>query len=191
MLPCVLSIAETISTNFTEKNMTTTDLKPEEYAPFYAGYIARVGEMELMPALEHSRKELLAYLTEVPDDRINHAYAPGKWTIRECLQHIIDTERVFAYRALRLGRGDETPLPGFDQDQFASVVDVSQRDFKEMVEEFRLLRLTTEQLFKGFTPEDLLRMGHVSGGSVSVRAVGFMLSGHVLHHAKLYWEAYG
>jgi len=171
--------------------MTSQDLLPEEYAPFYAGYIARVGEMELMPAMEHSRKELLAYLLEVSDNRINHAYAPGKWTIRECLQHIIDTERVFAYRALRLGRGDETPLPGFDQDQFAGVVDVSQRDFKEMVEEFRLLRLTTEQLFKGFTHEDLFRTGNVSGGNVSVRAVGFMLCGHVLHHAALYRESYG
>lgn len=171
--------------------MRPNDLTPNEFAPYYARYIAKIPDITLRSALDESMAALLEYLTHVPEDRIDFAYAPGKWTVRECLQHIIDTERIFAYRALRIGRHDKTPLPGFEQDEYAAAADVSQRRFKDMIEEFRLIRQTSILLFNSFTAADLLRMGTMSGGNVSVRGLGFIICGHVFHHADLYQEKYG
>ncbi|MEO0733324.1 MAG: DinB family protein [Bacteroidota bacterium] len=171
--------------------MRPSHLQEDEYAPYYANYIRQVPDLTLPSALDESLAELLAYLTQVPAEREDYAYAPGKWTIKQTLQHIIDTERVFAYRALRFARADATPLPGFDQDQFAVTAQVAHRAFADMIEELRLLRAANLQLFVGFTETDLLRTGTMSGGTASVRALGFILCGHVYHHARLYRENYG
>jgi len=171
--------------------MRPQDLRPDEYAAFYAGYIGKVPDITIRSALDESLASLLDYLTHVPDDRVDYAYAPGKWTIKQSLQHILDTERIFAYRALRIARQDTTPLPGFDQDDYAASAEVSKRSFREMIEEFRLLRQTNILLFKSFTDESLQRMGTMSGGSASVRGIGFIMCGHVFHHAQLYREKYG
>ncbi len=170
--------------------MRITDLQPAEYQEFYANYINNVGTLSLWSALDESEAQLLEYLTHVTEDRTDYAYAEGKWTIAQCLQHIIDTERIFAYRALRIGRGDTTALPGFQQDDYAAIADVSDRRFLDMIEEFRLVRASTIALFRSFTEEDMLRVGTMSGGGASVRALGFIISGHVYHHAKLYRERY-
>lgn len=171
--------------------MRITDLQPTEYHQFYANYIKNVGDLSLRAALDESEAQLLEYLNQVPEERANFAYAPGKWTIAQSLQHIIDTERIFSCRALRIGRGDVTPLPGYDQDDYAAVADVSGRRFQDMVDEFRTVRAGTKALFKSFTDEDIVRLGTMSGGAASVRALGFIISGHVYHHAKLYREKYG
>ncbi|MEM9259000.1 MAG: DinB family protein [Bacteroidota bacterium] len=175
----------------TDLFMRANDLSDHEFAPYYARYIAKIPDITLRSALDESMAALLEYLTHVPEDRVDYAYAPGKWTIRQCLQHIIDSERIFAYRALRISRGDETPLPGFEQDDYAAAAKVAHRSFMGMVEEFRLVRQTTIHLFKSLSEEDLLRMGTMSGGSVSVRGLGFIICGHVFHHAELYREKYG
>ncbi|MEM9930035.1 MAG: DinB family protein [Bacteroidota bacterium] len=171
--------------------MRITDLSPTEYHEYYANYVNHVGDLSLWSALDESAAQLLEYLTHVSDDRADYAYAEGKWTIKQCLQHIIDVERIFAYRALRIGRSDATPLPGFDQDEYADVADVSERQFSDMIEEFRLLRATTIALFKSFKTDDFPKAGTMSGGPASVRALGFIICGHVYHHAKLYRERYG
>ncbi|TXF91443.1 DinB family protein [Neolewinella aurantiaca] len=168
----------------------TTDLRPDEFNAFYAGYVAHVGDLGIMTALNESAAQLTDYLIHVDEDRVSYAYAPGKWTIAQSLQHIIDTERIFSTRALRIARGDQTPLPGYEQNDYADIADVSDRRFRDMIEEFRTVRSGTIALFKSFTEPDLLRMGTVSGGSASVRALGFIISGHVYHHAKLYTEKY-
>lgn len=167
-----------------------TDLNENEYAPYYGRYIKNVGELNLRTALDESAAELLEYLNHLDESRMDFAYAPGKWTIAQSLQHIIDTERIFSYRALRIARGDKTPLPGYEQDDYAGVATVSGRRFQDMIEEFRMVRQASIALFKSFTDEDILRTGNMSGGGVSVRALGFMISGHVYHHAKLYREQY-
>ena len=171
--------------------MRITDLQPTEYHQFYANYIKNVGDLSLRSALDGSEAQLLEYITDVTEERANFAYAPGKWTIAQSLQHIIDTERIFSCRALRIGRGDDTPLPGYDQDDYAAVANVSGRRFRDMVDEFRMVRAGTKALFKSFTKEDVIRLGTMSGGVASVRALGFIISGHVYHHAKLYREKYG
>lgn len=167
------------------------ELTTAEYAPYYAGYIAKVPDISLRSALDESVAALLDYLTHVPEDRVNYSYAPGKWTIKECLQHIIDTERIFAYRALAIARGDKTPLPGFDQNDYMETVELSHRSFRKMIEEFRLLRQSNLAMFKTFTKEDLERTGTMSDTAVSVRGLGFIMCGHVFHHAQLYREKYG
>lgn len=171
--------------------MRITDLQPTEYHQFYANYIGYVDDLSMRSALDESEAQLLDYLTHVPEDSTNFAYAPGKWTIAQCLQHIIDTERIFSYRALRIGRGDLTPLPGFEQNDYAAVANVSDRRFRDMIDEFRVVRAATKALFNSFTPEDLVRLGTMSNGPASVRALGFIISGHVYHHAQLYREKYG
>lgn len=170
--------------------MKVSEITPAEYAPYYANYINKVPDVNLRSALDESSAALLEYLTHVTEDRVDYAYAPGKWTIKQCLQHVIDTERIFAYRALAIARGDKTPLPGFDQNDYMDTVDLSERDYLKMIEEFRDLRRSNLTMFKSFTDEDLSRTGTMSGTAVSVRALGFIICGHVFHHAELYREKY-
>ena len=168
----------------------TADLDPGEFNAYYANYIKLVGEIGIPAALNESAAQLTDYLTNVDESRMDYAYAPGKWTIAQSLQHVIDTERIFSYRALCIARGDKTPLPGFEQNDYADIANLSERRFRDMIEEFRLVRKSTIALFSSFTKEDLLRTGTMSGGAASVRALGFIISGHVYHHAKLYRERY-
>ena len=170
--------------------MRISDLGTGEFHPYYGNYVNYVGELSLLSALDESAAQLLEYLTHVDEARTNYAYAEGKWTIAQSLQHIIDTERIFSTRALRIARGDETPLPGFDQNDYAAAAAVDHRRFQDMIEEFRLVRAGTIALFKSFTGEDMLRLGTASGSPTSVRALGFISAGHVYHHAKLYREQY-
>ena len=171
--------------------MRVSELPASEYNEYYAGYVGQIPDVSLLSALDESAAALLEYLTHVPEDRVDYAYAPGKWTVKQCLQHVIDTERVFTGRALRIGRGDTAPLPGFDQNEFATVADVSGRRWLDMIEEFRCVRRSSIFLFKSFTDGDLARVGTASGYPTSCRAIGFILSGHVFHHATLYREKYG
>ncbi|THH41043.1 DinB family protein [Neolewinella litorea] len=171
--------------------MTVTDLTASEYPSFYAGYVGLVPPtISLRSAFDDSAAGLTEYLNEIAEDRENYAYAPGKWTIKECLQHLIDTERVFSYRALRLGRHDATPLPGFEQDDYAAQADVSGRDFKRMIAEFELVRKSTMALFSGLGADDLSFRGTVNGGPMSCRAIGFITCGHTYHHLNLYRDRY-
>ena len=171
--------------------MRVSELPTSEYNEYYAGYIAKIPDVSLRSALDESSAALLDYLNYVPEDKADYAYAPGKWTIKECLQHIIDTERVFAGRALRIGRGDQAPLPGFDQNEFAAVANVDHRRWLDMVKEFRVVRQANQFLFDSLTDADLARIGQMSGHPASCRAIGFILCGHVFHHAQLYREKYG
>ena len=171
--------------------MRVTDLPTNEYGQFYAGYIKLIPDVTLRSALNESAAALIEVASHATEEQYDYAYAPGKWTVKECMQHVLDTERIFLVRALRIARGDQTPLPGFDQDDFASVANVKGRNFKKMIEEFRHVRQSSIIMFRSFTEEDLLRIGTMSGSKASPRAIGFILSGHVFHHAKLYREKYG
>lgn len=167
------------------------DLAPSEYAEYYAQYIGQVGGDEnLGAALDRSLAELLDYLEAVPLDQQHFSYGEGKWTITQSLQHIIDCERIFAYRALRFARADSTALPGFEQDEFAAIAGPRSRELPGLIEEMKIVRAGTVHLFKNFYDADLKREGSMSGYVHSVRAIGFIICGHALHHAALYRERY-
>ena len=171
--------------------MTVSDLAPDEYAAFYRGYLDLVPEgQDLRQALAESGQALVEHLRNVPAARADFRYAPGKWTVREALQHVIDTERIFSVRALRLGRHDPTPLPGFDQDDYAANASVADRPLSELVEELWLLRRGTLALHSGLQATDLAFTGTVSGGPMSCRAMLFIAAGHTYHHLRVYRERY-
>ena len=172
--------------------MTAADLSPDEYFDYYAGYIRQVPSgLDIDAALVDSLGQLDAWLARVPESRAGYAYAPGKWTVAQCLQHVVDSERVFAYRALVFGRGDAGPLPGFDQDEFVAGHGADLPPLEELREELGLVRETTRRLFGGFRDGALVLRGEMSGHVHSVRAIGYICAGHAYHHARLYRERYG
>lgn len=164
---------------------------PSDYPAFYDTYVRLVPEQELIPALEKSLEELRSDLARIPEDARDHAYAEGKWTVRRMIQHALDTERVFAYRALCFARGERQPLPGFDENAYADKASVHHRPMEEMKEEFTTLRRSHLAMFKGFTPEMLDSTGTADGKPVTVLAIGYMMIGHWRHHAGILRERYG
>lgn len=170
--------------------MKRSALHPSEYNTYYAPYLNILGDVELMPSLENGLEELLATLQMLPENKLNYAYASGKWTVAELLLHLMDAERVFQYRALRFGRGDTTELPGFDQDSYVPQSRAADRTKQELANEFKAVREATIVLFRSFDEESLLRVGSANGAKMSVRALGFVIRGHQAHHLKILQERY-
>ncbi len=162
-----------------------------EYGEFHAGYIAAVPAGDIRETLARESAAAAAFYGAIQEARAGHAYAPGKWTIREVLAHIADGERVFAYRALRFGRGDRTPLPGFDQDTWVPESHAASRPWPDLVADFNAVRTASLHLFRSFAESDWARHGEASGIEVSVRAIAFILAGHELHHRRILVERYG
>ena len=170
--------------------MFATDVLPSEYHKFYHSYIKVAGEDELITALERGRDDFVAFLKAIPVGKLSYSYASNKWTIAEVVQHLIDAERVFQYRALRFARNDDTPLPGFDQDSYVPQSRANERTGDAICEEFVAVRNSTLALFKSFNEEELLRIGTASDAPMSVRALGFVICGHQAHHKKIIAERY-
>ena len=169
-----------------------SQLNENEYADFYKPYIDAVAgnEKGIIENLKDTLSDVLATLSSIPENKQEYRYAEGKWTIKELIQHLIDTERVFAYRALCFARNDATELAGFEQDDYVVVFDANSRDFYELLEELTLSRKSTILLFKSFGEKELIRMGIVSGSNMSVRALGYIISGHLIHHLNIVKERY-
>ncbi|SNR15599.1 DinB family protein [Tenacibaculum jejuense] len=162
-----------------------------EYNPYYTSFITNLEtEKSIVENLEAVQEDFEAILRNIPSNKENHAYADGKWTIKELIQHLIDTERIFCYRALCFARNDKTDLPGFDQDLFVINSIAQDRDYKDLLDEMNLLRKGTIQLFKSFRQEDLLKIGSGSGSKISVRALGMVMAGHQKHHLQVIKERY-
>jgi hypothetical protein len=157
---------------------------------FMQNYIKAVKEDDVLKALKKNTRQFSKFLKDIPGKKVNYAYAEGKWTIKEILQHIVDAERVFAYRALSFARKDATPLPGFDENSWAANADGAKRKWNDLVEEFKDLRKSTERLFGSFTDDQLRATGTANGNSVNVLALGFLPAGHVLHHMRIIQERY-
>lgn len=150
----------------------------DESLPYFSRYIDLVDGDDLGVAL---RQPGVAALVRTLDPALaGHTYAPGKWTLAQSVQHVIDTERLFAGRALRIARGDQTPLPGFDQDAFAATT--ASRPLADLADELDRVRATTLDLFASLSPEALARIGTASGGPLSTRAAGWIIAGHDRHH---------
>ncbi len=162
----------------------------EEYAPHYATYVSKVTEPDVTATLVAQKlatAELLAGLSEA---QAAFRYAPGKWTLREVIGHLSDAERIFAYRALRIARGDQTALPGFDENAYVPAADFERRPLKSVAAEFASVRDATLSLLEGLTPQALALMGTASGKPVSARALVFIIAGHEKHHVAVLKERY-
>ena len=161
-----------------------------EYAGFYAIYMQEAGDEDLYEDLEISLHAFIRFVQDIPMDKFDYRYAEGKWTIKEIIQHVIDTERVFAYRALRISRNDKTPLPGFDENDFVLNTNANDRHLQSLLTELSIVRQSTLALFKSFSEEQLKRIGIASNNEISVRAIGFIIIGHQKHHQRIFQERY-
>ncbi|MBT3741221.1 MAG: DinB family protein [Polaribacter sp.] len=163
-----------------------------EFAPYFEQYMQLVSkdEKSIIENLVASQKVFDDVLRNLPVEKHNFSYAEGKWTMKELIQHIIDTERVFSYRALCFARNDNTSLPGFDQDVFVENDNANDRNYYDLLNEIEVLRKSSIQLFKSFSDEALLRVGVASNNKMSVRALGYLFSGHQMHHLNIIKERY-
>ena len=157
---------------------------------YYHKYTNQVSETDLMKSFKNETPAFIKFLESIPSSKHDHRYAEGKWTIKEVLQHIIDAERVFTYRALRFARKDPTPLPGFDENIFATNAKADKRNWNDMVEEFKSVRRSTEQLFASFDDEQLNAVGTASNASNYVLGFGYIIIGQSLHHMRIIKERY-
>jgi len=162
-----------------------------EYVPFYAGYVGSVPEGDVLALLEAQPARIERLARSCAPERERHRYAPGKWSVREVVGHLIDAERVFGYRAFRIGRGDETPLAGFDQDPYVASGGYEAVPLAEAAAEFAHARASNLDAIRRSLPDALGRSGVASGNPVSFRAQLFILAGHVEHHLKILAERYG
>jgi uncharacterized damage-inducible protein DinB len=164
--------------------------EPSEYAPFYHGYIVALPERPVLEILEAELPAALALWESVGDEGADRRYAPGKWTIREVAGHVVDVERIMATRALRIARGDRTPLPGFEENDYVKIAAFGSRPLASIVEEFRHLRAANLALFRSLDEAAWQRRGIANGQEVSVRALAHIIAGHELHHRRILLERY-
>jgi uncharacterized damage-inducible protein DinB len=170
--------------------MNSNQLPINEYPSFYKGYIQSLENVNLLEELEISLAVFIKFIQNIPMDKFDYRYAKDKWTIKDIIQHLIDAERIFAYRALRFSRNDKTLLPGFDENTYVENANANTRSIQDLLSEFSAVRHASLFLFKSFSQEQLERFGSVSTGDVSVRAIGFIIVGHQKHHQKVFEERY-
>ena len=157
---------------------------------FYKPYIEHVKDMDLIEALRHAGRVVQELLVGIPEDKGTYRYAEGKWTIKEVLNHMMDAERVFAYRALRFSRNDPTALQPFEENDYATRANAHGRTIHQLAREMQWLRESTIDLFASFTPEMLLLEGTASGKRISVLNLGYIIAGHDVHHRGILVERY-
>ncbi|GAB3819923.1 DinB family protein [Pontibacter rugosus] len=163
---------------------------PEEYNGFLANYVQQAKADDLIEGLTASYVFITGMVQGLTEEQLLYRYAPGKWSIKELLVHMIDAERIFSYRALRFARQDKTELPGFDEGAYTEASKADARDINSIIAEYTSLRTATIELFKSFDEEALSQKGVASGLEVSVRALGFVILGHEVHHQKIIRERY-
>lgn len=163
----------------------------EEYFEFYRRYVDQVSGDDILAELSAQPARIVETLSSVDGAFESYAYAPGKWTVREVLGHITDTERVFSYRALTIGRGDDSPLPAFDENGWAARSNAGSRQLSALLDEFVAVRASTVALYRSFDQEIGKRRGTASGRTVSVRALAWISVGHAEHHLTLLKDRYG
>jgi uncharacterized damage-inducible protein DinB len=163
---------------------------PTDSAPYTHNYISLVNGDSAAEAVKNHAGEILTFYTGLPDDKAQFAYGKGKWTLQEVLQHVIDAERVFSYRAMRIARKDATPLPGFDENSYTVNSQACNRSFASLKDEFALLRRATDIFISTLNEEQLQNTGFASNSPVTANAVAFIVYGHLLHHIDIIKERY-
>ncbi|GAA3950311.1 DinB family protein [Hymenobacter algoricola] len=171
--------------------MPTARPEPGTFVPYFTNYISRVPEgTEPLAMLRQQPAELRQLIGGLSEEQALTRYAPGKWTIKEMLLHIVDTERIFSYRALRIARGDQQPLPGFDENAYADASGANERTLSDLLAEYEAVRQATVALFQSFPPAVLDRPGTASNNPLTVRALLFVAPGHEAHHLYILRERY-
>lgn len=160
------------------------------YPAFLETYINCVPQNSVLEALELNQKETIRFFSSIPPSKENYAYDLGKWKIKEVLNHLIDAERIFAYRCLRFARKDETTLPSFEEDDYVRNAELDNRNLQDLVNEFETVRKATLSLFNSFNDEALQRVGNTASGKTTVIAVGYAIAGHSMHHMNVVKERY-
>ena len=161
-----------------------------EYNPYYFKYVSLVTEPNIVNVLEDQCAEIEAVYGGLPEERGSYSYAEGKWTIKESLSHLIDAERIFAYRALRISRGDGTPIEGFEQDGYIENSYANERTFADLKDELLECRQANLRQFRNLKTDDWKRLGTASGSQVSVRALAYIMAGHIRHHFAIHRDRY-
>jgi len=166
--------------------------RPEknEYFEYYDTYVSKIEGNDVLPVLEKQSAELRQLFADIPEEKGTFSYGNGKWTIKELLSHIIDGERIFAYRILRISRGDATPIEGFEQDGYIENSNANNRCIAELIDEFDLQRRSNLLLLKNISDEGSRLMGTASEKGVSVRALAYISAGHVTHHVGILKDRY-
>jgi hypothetical protein len=172
--------------------MTTIPARPRpaDYNAYYESYISEVADGRLLESLVAQRDETAALLAGLTKTQAGYRYAEGKWSLKEVIGHVADAERIFAYRALRIARGDETPLASFDENTYVPAAGCDRRTLVDIAHEFRAVREATIALLASFDEPAWMRVGTASGKRVSVRALGYIIAGHERHHVRVLRERY-
>lgn len=170
--------------------MISNYLNPGEYNSFYKNYIDKSTSINIVEGLKQNLAETVLFYENLPDEKYDFAYAEGKWTIKDVLLHVIDTERIFSYRALRIARQDKTPLMGFEQDDYITSANATSRSIVSLLEEYKAVRQASITLFETFDSAALSQIGEASGFPISVKAIGYILTGHENHHSQIIRERY-
>ncbi len=172
--------------------MNTTLKKPEakESADYYKKYIGLVDGNDFLNVLEMLMSKTVTFLNALDAAKWNYRYAEGKWSIKEVMLHVLDTERIMTYRALCIARNDKTPLPGFEQDDYIPFMDTENRSPESIIEEYMAVRKATIEMFRYFNDDMLNRIGTASGNPFTPRSLGFVIAGHELHHMSIIRERY-
>ena len=167
-----------------------TKPNPQYIPHYYIPYVALVPEDSVVEALMNSSRSFADCINEIKAEKENFRYAEGKWTVKEVLLHILDTERIYNYRALCISRGESGKLPGFDEKKYAVNSGASHRSLKSIAAEFEAIRASTIELYKSFSEETLEKVGNANGFDVTVKLIGFVSVGHQLHHQNMILERY-
>lgn len=167
-------------------------LRPDatEFSPYYAGYVARVPDGDIVETLRSQVEATVGLVRSLPEERGSHRYAPGKWSIRQVLGHMADVERIMGYRALRVARGDATPLPGFDENLYVEHARFDERTLASLADETVIVRQGTVAMLAALDDAELARMGTANGAPISARALAWIIAGHELHHLAIFRERY-
>jgi hypothetical protein len=163
--------------------------QPNEYVPYQSMYVNLIGDEPILDVLENLQESTFSFFNDLDAEKGDYAYADSKWTIKEVLGHMIDAERTFAYRVLAFSRGQKE-LPGFDQDEYVEKSTFKTQLFKDLIDEFRLLREVNLYLFRSLTADQLLMTGIASGNVVTIRAILYVIAGHEMHHLNIIKEKY-
>ncbi len=170
--------------------MLITKPEPSEFASYYGTYINKAEGNDLLAALRENALSFSNFILSIPAEKLDFSYAYGKWTIKEIIVHLTDAERIFAYRALRFARKDKTPLSGFEENDYVPESNAANQSRDQLLSEFLSVRVASINLFESFTREMCLRTGSANGKEISVRALGFIMVGHTVHHLQTIRERY-
>ena len=170
--------------------MKVSEIASTEFHSYFKSYMDKVGDISLKEALDNGWEDTISFFESIPESKLNFRYSKGKWTIKDILLHLIDAERAFSYRALQFARSDNADLEGFDENIFVENAQANSRTLLSLIGEYDKVRQSSIYLFNSFSNDVLKRTGKANGKTLSIRAAGFLICGHEIHHKEIIKERY-